>query len=729
MVGSASWEIEEGRAVDVDAVLKLSFVPENPDIYTGLVSGSLESTASANDPGYFDPILIFDFPIHVDYNYSLVKKELDHDRDFGIPKNQSFNLQPNMFCSMLSGKPLFLELKHDAMKYKFLSLRPIQCSAGERKLRYLATFQNITYIDEQYFSLDSTLIGEASWVDKYNHLSGVLCRIFDPAKNSGKAVGDCMIRWSLQYPLIWTIRDAAKINGHFWSTKDVDDPGYFRKIDLEGIDDTDGVNFPGLRYEYSEMDRVRKSCPPKKKKKKGSTYPDGHSYDMRFDLLVKSPDGDEIGWGSASPLSIGNDLYESSRIFGVLPPTVQPELEPIISSSPLNISYRINIHHFLPVNNSRNGSDIPRDRMEITAEGVYDSDTGYLCMVGCIRKSTNSTSVDCEVRVRFILPSMNGNRGENGGSFITGIIESTRAKTDPLHFKHLSLSSTAYYSVMAEETISRMDMEIVMVLMSNTLSCVFVILQIFHVRRNPEARSCISLIMLVLLCLGHVVPLVLNFESLFSNNSKQTSLLGSGGWIEACEVTLRVITIIAFVLHTRLLQLVWNAKEGDANETKAAFVSLPVYIVGGFLTLVLNRTRGEHGLKIPLWGDLRSYAGLILDGFLLPQIVLNAVRGGSAENALARPFYIGVSGVRLVPHAYDQFRAHNYPSSDVNGTYLYANPSVDFYSTAWDVVIPCGIVAMAAIVFLQQRHGGRWILPRRLRELEVYEKVPIVNNE
>lgn len=64
MVGSAPW-----MAVDFDAVLKLKFDDLNPSIYTGVVSGSLESTSYANDVVYFDPILIFDFPASVaDYS-------------------------------------------------------------------------------------------------------------------------------------------------------------------------------------------------------------------------------------------------------------------------------------------------------------------------------------------------------------------------------------------------------------------------------------------------------------------------------------------------------------------------------------------------------------------------------------------------------------------------------------------------------------------------------------
>ncbi|RVW71939.1 hypothetical protein CK203_052554 [Vitis vinifera] len=53
-------------------------------------------------------------------------------------------------------------------------------------------------------------------------------------------------------------------------------------------------------------------------------------------------------------------------------------------------------------------------------------------------------------------------------------------------------------------------------------------------------------------------------------------------------------------------------------------------------------------------------------------------------------------------------------------------PCADFYSTAWDVIILCGGVLFSAFIFLQQRFGGHFILPKRLKELETYEKVTVV---
>ncbi|KAL0301173.1 UNVERIFIED_CONTAM: hypothetical protein Sradi_6394100 [Sesamum radiatum] len=727
MVGSGSREVEEGKNVNLDAVLKLQFASENPDIYTSVVSGTLESAGSANDPGYFDPILMFSFPHFPNYNYTLVSEELAGGSSSGVEvvKSENLSLKPSSFCSVLTGRTMMLEYATDCRGSQhcsplgagngflpgFLSLNPIQCSRDERRLRYLGRFLNTSYVDKS-FGLDSTLIGEAVWDDKNHQLVLVMCRVLNPVSHLG--VG---------------------------------------KIDVRSYDGN-VVVFPWLRYEYTELERARGSCPVKKPGKKGNVYPDRRSYDMRFGMSVNDAKCKQFGWGFATPISIGDELYKTRNMHvAVDSMAAAPGFADIsapetsVRKGPLNISYQISINHFREAESSElfralNRSMNLRRLVEITAEGVYNAETGHLCMVGCRKllshdQNSGSISRDCEILVEVEFAALNGKTDGR----TKGTIRSTRAKDDPLHFEDLSLSSSANYTKMAEQLIWRIDLEITMALISNTLSCIFVVLQLFHVKRNPEALSSISLVMLLILSMGHMIPLVLNLEALFlGSRNKQTLLLSTHRWVEANEVSVRVITMVAFLLQIRLVQLVWTAKCSNNNEKgswaaeiKAAVISLPMYVCGGLLTLLVNWTRNRYGYQAvnssysvlkqhSLWGDLRSYAGLILDGFLLPQVLLNVFMG-SAEKALSHPFYVGISTVQLVPHAYDQYRAHNYPASYVNGTYYYANPTADFYSTAWDVIIQCGVIVLAEIVFLQQQLGGRW----KFRELELYEKVPAIN--
>ncbi|KAG8386318.1 hypothetical protein BUALT_Bualt03G0136500 [Buddleja alternifolia] len=739
MVGSAPWPSDENKTLNLDVVLKLKFPNKNPTIFTSFISGVLESTSSANDSGYFDPLSIFGFPVLSDYSYSLALKDL-HGGFFGendVPKNNSLDLQPSKFCSMLTGRYLVFELEY-ATECKslencnplgksygylpqFMSLDLIQCLEDEQKVRYIVKFQNITRgVFYEEFDVDWTMIGEGSWYEKKNQLHMVACRI---GKN---AVEDCTIRLSLRYPSIWTIRNDAKIVGQIWTNKTVNDSGYFRRINLSSSDENDMVVFPGLRYEYTELNRVKKLCPVKTLvKKERNIYPDGHSLDMKYDISVRNYKGKVFAWGDVMPLSVGKDFYQKQPVID-MGSISKPEKKKVAL---LNMNYKIGIRPFRRV---KYGDWFPtldwsinlRSRVEITAEGVYDVETGHLCMLGCRKllsynlKSTNHSTTDCEILVKFEFAPLNERRGSG---LIKGSIKSMREKVDPLYFEDLSLLSAAFYRSGAKKSISRMDLEIILVLISSTFVCIFVGLQLIHVKRNPEVLPCISLVMLVILCLGHMIPLVLNYEALFSRTRK-TPTVDSGGRIElgTIEVIVRVVTMVALLLIMRLLQLVWTARSSDRNEKgsscgekKAGLISLLMYMV---TTLTIVRI-GKYSLM--------SCFGLVLDGFLLPQMLLNIFRN-SEEKALTAPFYIGISVVRLVPHGYDTYRARNYPSSYVKGTHYYANPAGDVYSPAWDVVIPWGVVMLVVVITLQQWFGGRCIVPGRF---EVYEKVPEVNNE
>ncbi|WCJ20706.1 hypothetical protein M5689_002922 [Euphorbia peplus] len=386
---------------------------------------------------------------------------------------------------------------------------------------------------------------------------------------------------------------------------------------------------------------------------------------------------------------------------------------------------------------NHNGSLKNSESFSISAEGVYDPETGVLCMVGCKFMGSNNQikandPMDCEIVVDVQFPPL------ESGDQIKGRIESTRERSSPQYFQSISFSAVPYYS--HRRSIWRMDFEIVMALISNTLVCVFVGCQILYVRKRRNVIPFISIVMLVVLALGQMIPLVLNFEALFQNSR---SFLGrSGNPLEVNEVIVRVLTMVAFLLQVRLLQVVSSARLADPNqkaawiaETKTLCVSLPLCIVGGLIALSINWKKyqfgGQDRMNISymdskshsLWMDLRSYAGLILDCFLVPQIILNIFHN-SRQNVLSCLFYTGTTFVRVLPHIYDLFRAHFYVDG-FEWSYMYADPVGDYYSIAWDVIIPAGCMLFCGIIYIQQRNGGRYILPKMLKETAIYERVPI----
>ncbi|XP_012074974.2 uncharacterized protein LOC105636321 [Jatropha curcas] len=757
MVGSSSSYSEQGKAHRLhNAVLKLDNVKSESTI-TSLIKGTLVSLSSADGLNHFEPISILMFPL-MKYAYTEVSKEPDSvcagETDtakisLSLPLSKSI-------CSIFSGGSNSFKLLYasdcdsakncnpfgDSVGYlpRLMSLNLIQCSSDKPSLRFLLEFPNSSYADYYLpFNPNATFIAEGSWNAKENKLCVVACRISAATSSlNSSIVKDCSIRMSFRFPSVWSIGNISDIVGNIWSKKRRNELGYFKRIRFQNyMEQVRGI--PGLKYEYSLVDKARKSCPEKQpSRKKGSQYPDPDSNEMQFDMSFKNSSGKRVGYGYARPVFVGDHIfarnrYRNSMLFSNSTPAK------IQQSGSLKISYNINF----PFLNASSNEQI---QVELSAEGIYDAETGVMCLVGCRYLDSNNQipkyDVDCEILVNVEFPTVDSN------NYIQGHINSTREESDPLYLQPLSFSAVSYYNRHARESIWRMDFEIIMALISNTLLCFFVGYQIFYVKKNPNMFPFVSILMLIVLILGQMLPLMLNFEALFfSKENRQSYLRRSGGWLELNEVIVRVITMVSFLLQVRLLQLVWSARLTEGNskaswiaEKKTAFVCLPLYVLGASIALSVNWKDYEFGHERnspyyissstnqhSLWVDLRSYAGLVLDSFLLPQIIVN-IFNNSRENALSCFFYIGTTFVRLIPHAYDLYRAHYY-SEDFEWSYMYANPSVDYYSTSWDLIIPLGGLVFAAIVYLQQRNGGRFFLPKRLKELEAYEKLPVASDD
>ncbi|XP_057955399.1 uncharacterized protein LOC131149190 [Malania oleifera] len=781
MVGSAKAYSEDARKLlDFAAVLKL-IVPKISNISTTMVTGTLESLSLADELNYFDPISILMFH-QTNYNYTLVSEEFDKGCSGGtdnVPQSASLGLRPGRsLCSMVSGASEYkLEYARDCNSTKncspfggdinsspnIMSLTSTQCSDEKKMLQFLVEFSTQDYFwYNQPFNPNTTLVGEGSWDSRKNRLCIVACRILNVTDSSAKAhVGDCSFRLTLSFPAIWSLTESSKIVGQIWTNKSAKDLGYFNGITYRNVDNGRQA-LPGLKYNYTETDRVKKSCPAKKQpsESRKERYPNEDSYDMRFRMSIKNSQG-TIAQGDSYPLSVGDHIYDGTYAMSSSDSWSGSSNDPAVTaienhSSPTNISYKMSLtlthdaklgDQFSLFNLSSSSSHWA----EISAEGTYDAETGKLCMVGCRHLVSNiqfSTkySMDCELLVNVQFPPLNAKKR----GLIKGTIVSNRKKADPLFFYKLDFVAATYYMVEAEQSIWRMDFETVMVLLSETLACVFIVLQIFYGKRHPEVLPSISLIMLVILTLGHMIPLLLNFEALFLGTHNPRHIwFRTGGWLEMNEVIVRVVMMIAFLMQIRLLQLSLSAKLANRNdqkdswgeEKKALYVTLPLYVAGGLIAFFVHWRKNKYDpiahfsrhhirqQQLSVLHDLRSFAGLVSDGFLFPQILLNMF-GNSKGKYLSHSFYIGTTLIRMLPHAYDLYRAHTFTRDfdEYMDTYIYANPGADLYSTAWDVIIACGCLLFAVIIYLQQRFGGRCILPQRFRVSEEYEKVPTMSS-
>ncbi|KAK7827655.1 hypothetical protein CFP56_030900 [Quercus suber] len=172
---------------------------------------------------------------------------------------------------------------------------------------------------------------------------------------------------------------------------------------------------------------------------------------MGFDMLVRNTEG-KVASGFLRPQFVGDVLYVH-----------QNELKSNHNRM-LNMSYRIG---FTPPPDFRFGADAIYKFVHISAEGIYDRDTGLLCMIGCRhldfqlndQNSIINGSLDCESRIKVQFPPLHAEQAE----IAKGPIESRRSKSDPLYFESLQLSSNSITTTQAKESIWKMKLEITMV--------------------------------------------------------------------------------------------------------------------------------------------------------------------------------------------------------------------------------------------------------------------------
>ncbi|OEL17149.1 hypothetical protein BAE44_0021833 [Dichanthelium oligosanthes] len=606
----------------------------------------------------------------------------------------------------------------------YMYVNRMQCKDDGAVGAYLA-FTNQTEPSRYYFMLgEKAVVADGFWDQQRSQLCLKGCHVVNSGPSRADlAVGECGIGMSFWFPAVWSLQQRSFAAALVWNTSLKS--GEAIAAGSSVITPNYRGNLTGLKYNYTKVDEAMKHYEKSglNKNSKGK-FPDSTSYrDLVFRFFVQKGGGS----GYASPVTIGSMLFDGNSL--VVPDPYFHHATPEIKPGLINVSYDI---YYVG-----NWSLESFHRRHISAEGVYDTKTGSLFMIACRELNVSS---DCEILVTAQFSSLDAKVAQH----VKGTIRSLRKKTDPLFFETLDIASYGMYIDQVDESIWRMDLESTMALISMTLACIFIAVQLFHVKKVPESLPAMSITMLVVLALGYMIPLVLNFEALFKNSNKQAFPLAGGGWLEVNEVMVRIITMITFLLQLRLLQLAWSARSVDvstaeswAAERKVLWICLPLYIIGGVITWVVHM-RFNHSRRMlrqvvrvkpvghAFWEDLVSYGGLILDGFLLPQVILNAF-SDSKVRALSPGFYIGSTIIRALPHVYDVFRRQQFmPGPRLS--YMYASPHDDLFSLAWDIVIPCGAILLSAVLFFQQRLGGAFFLCSKNRKTREYEMVSTVSS-
>lgn len=614
-----------------------------------------------------------------------------------------------------------LGLHQSDQRYMFVNR--MHCT-DDGAVRTYVVFSNQTDFSMYYFMVgEKAIVAEGFWDQNGNRLCLKGCHVVNSGPSRADlAVGECGIGMSFWFPVVWSIQERSFAAGLVWNTSLKSDEGIAGRSNA--VPPNFSGNFAGLKYNYTKVDEAKKYYEKSglNKKRKGK-FPDSNSYrDLAFRFHLQTGGGS----GYASPVTIGSMLYDGNSLVVLNPFSHHAMVD--MKQRLLNVSYDIRYVGTW---------SLETFHQHISAEGVYDTKTGSLCLVACREVNVSS---DCEILVTAQFASLDTKVTQH----VKGTIRSLRKKTDPLFFEALDIASYGMYTGQLDESIWRMDLESTMALISMTLSCVFIAVQLFHVKKVPEALPAMSITMLVVLALGYMIPLVLNFEALFKNSSKQTVPLSDGGWLEVNEVMVRIITMVTFMLQLRLLQLAWSARSVDgskdeswAAERKVLWVCLPLYIIGGAVTWVVHM-RFNHSRRMlrqvariapvqhAFWEDLVSYGGLILDGFLLPQVIINVFLD-SKVRALSPGFYVGSTIIRALPHVYDAFRTKHFVPS-LRPSYMYASPHHDLFSLAWDIVIPCGAILLSVLLFFQQRLGGAFFRCSKNRKSSEYEMVSTVSS-
>ncbi|CAO2183274.1 unnamed protein product [Urochloa humidicola] len=578
---------------------------------------------------------------------------------------------------------------------------------------------------------DEALVADGFWDASRSRLCLRACRV--TAARSGQsgagddlAVSECgSIGVSFWFPAVWSIRDRSVAAGMIWNATGGGngDGGVISASRTGGY----WGNMSDIKYKYTLVEEAKKrydAMPELGKERKGR-FPGNSSYrDFAFGFSLKKQGGLP---GYAWPVTIGSAFVEGNALIAEAAFVAQ---EVTNKQRLLNVSYALRYH---VMNSSANSPQLRR----LSAEGVYDTKTGSLCMVAC-QQVTNGSSSDCEVLVTVQFAPVDTVARERA----VGTISSLRDKTDPLFFEPLEFVGEGMYVEQVESSISRMDMESLMLVASMLLSCAFTALQLRHVRTHPEALPATSTTMLAVLALGYAIPLVLNLEDAYGGEgngrrSRQQYYyvrLASGGLLELNGLVLRVTTVLALALQLRLLHLAMSSRRStddhDDAERSTLWVCLPLYALGAAVVWIVHMGDARPGPAVV--GDLAAYAGLVLDGFLLPQVVRNALspRGAKQVRALSPWFYAGVAAIRAAPHAYDAVRKRGWyyappprpswrPSASYAYAYAYASPREDIFGAGWDVAVPCGAALLAAVLFLQQRRGGAFFKTRRPGEYEM----------
>ncbi|EEF33588.1 hypothetical protein RCOM_0519510 [Ricinus communis] len=238
--------------------------------------GTLESLSSADDSSYFRPVSLLMFPL-MDYTYTEVTKEAHYGCTGGgdVAKNLlSLPLSVSV-CSIFSNQVDSFKLEYASVCNSTKTCSPLSQGAG--------------------------FLPEIIRIMGYNKESIMCCCLSNLNSDKLFRCEDCSMRLSLRFPAVLSIRNTSSIVGHILSNKTSKGSGYFDTIRFHSCR-SGSVEIPGLKYEYSFVDKAKKLYPKKQlSRSKGKQFPHADSHDMQFQMSIRNSKGRRSRWAMQIP--------------------------------------------------------------------------------------------------------------------------------------------------------------------------------------------------------------------------------------------------------------------------------------------------------------------------------------------------------------------------------------------------------------------------------------------
>lgn len=408
-------------------------------------------------------------------------------------------------------------------------------------------------------------------------------------------------------------------------------------------------------------------------------------------------------------------------------------------------------------------------------EGIYDPHVGKMYLIGCrdVRASWQTlyesmdleAGLDCSVEVMISYPPTTARWLVNPTARIS--ITSQRNEDDSLYSVPVKLQTVPImYRRQREDIISRRGVEGILRILTLSVAITCILSQLLYIRDNMESVPYISLVMLGVQALGYSFPLITGAEALLKKastefNENQSSDLQNSLWLHVIDYTVKILVLVAFSATLRLCQKVWKSRirmqtrcplepHRVPSDKKVVLTTLSLHIAGYIIALIVHYVNTSYkplqttqfvdstgySHVIHEWEtELEEYLGLVQDFFLLPQVIANLVWRIHVQ-PLRKPYYIGITSVRLLPHVYDYITSP-IPNPYFSEEYEFVNPRMDFYSKFGDIAIPTIAVVLAVTIYIQQR----WNYEKLIQTLtlgkakflssgsKVYERLPSVSYE